>query len=321
MSICQQSSKNQVPPKAPLKRGVKYRSPDPSPVSGTHREQVKTTQNLNAVTKLSRKSSTSPINPSSRSSSKNKENQENLCEFIFKYHPALASKNTESSKQDFETLSTNFQTLQETLERKQSDLEFQINERRLDLKKQIEKVESEASLLTLHLDHLKSKDSQKELFKLLRENSDLEKKIVESKVEVVAMKEKGIKQEAFFLLQEKIVTLELTQNKLLDKNQELKQELRNQVTSNLTSKSLSEQKSNLSSMWGIFSLIKKLQKLSKKYIAQETIHLSDLMQSEEPSEDSSIPGLIFQTRKEISNLRVLVSDIYAENCGVSCQSQ
>ena len=333
MSNTAQHPRNYFPPKVPQSRKLqKYRSPDPSPLNmkpneTDFKENLNLKENFNLVTRVSRQRSGSSgleIDNYGKFKAGYAGNDENLEEFICKYHPALANKNLQVSKQEHEKILAENKSLKQIIKKKHEEVNEAIQEKRNEVNKEIKKVESEIELLKLQLAHVKnneSSDSFNEILKLVKDNNEFEKKIVEGKVEIVAMKEKGIKQEDFFLLQEKIVALELMQNKLLDKNSELKLELRTQVASNLTSKTLNEQKNNLSSIWSIFSLILKLQKLSKKYIAQEVINLADLMYCDEAPEDTTIAQVIALTRKEICNLRVLVSDIYAENCGVSCQSQ
>lgn len=330
MSTMQQVSRVNFPPKGPAgKKMNKYRSPDPSPVDlknklrvGRNIENLK--ENLNLVTKISKKSSTSPISKPLNKNSGAKDNVVELEEYIYKFHPALAQKNVESSKQETERLQMKIKSQSELLKQKEQEIQNKAQLASKDLSISIQKLQSDIDLLTLQLEHVKShsKVSEKsEILKIMKENDQLEKKIVEHKVDVASIKEKGIKQEDFFLLQEKIVTLELAQNKLFDKNSLLKQELKKQQAANLMSKSLSEQKSNLQNIWNIFSLVLKLQKLSKKYIAQENINLADLISVEDCPGDASVASVIGMTRKEICNLRVLVSDIYAENCGCACQNQ
>ena len=326
--------RNLFPPKVPhSKKTQKYRSPDPSPFNFKSSQQdlhenLNLKENLNLVTRVNRQQSISstgpPLNPSSLYKEKNRENVENLEEFICKYHPALVNKNLQLSKQEHEKVLSQNKSLKQLIKKKQEEALKAIQEKRNEVNREIKKVENEIELLKLQLVHVKNppvNENLSEIFRLVKENSEYEKSIVEGKVEIVAMREKGIKQEDFFLLQEKIVTLELMQNKLLDKNSELKLELKTQVANNFASKALSEQKNNFQNMWNIYSLILKLQKLSKKYIAHEVINLADLMYCDEAPENTTVSQIISQTRKEICNLRVLVSDIYAENCGVSCQSQ
>ena len=291
-------------------------------------ENLNIKENLNLVTRVTRQqsisSTVSPLHAANLSKEKIREHAENLEEFICRYHPALANKNLQVSKQEHEKILTQNKSLKQLIKKKQEEVHEALQEKRNEVNREIKKVENEIERLKLQLAHAKNpalNENYSEMFRLVKENSEYEKDIVEGKVEIVAMREKGIKQEDFFLLQEKIVSLELVQNKLLDKNSELKVELRAQVENNLTSKALYEQKNNFRNMWNIYSLILKLQKLSKKYIAQEVINMADLMYCDEAPENTTVSQIISQTRKEICNLRVLVSDIYAENCGVSCQSQ
>ena len=327
MSNTAQNPRNPFPGRAlQSKKLQKYRSPDPSPLNLKPNE-LNFKENLNLVTRVARQHSVSSAGPACSahaSKAASRENAENLEEFICKYHPALANKNLQVSKQEHEKVLAENKSLKQLIKKRQEEVGQAIQEKRNEVNREVKKVENEIKLLKLQLAHVKNVESNEgfsEIVRLVRDNTEFEKRIVEGKVEIVAMKDKGIKQEDFFLLQDKIVTLELMQNKLLDKNSELKFELKTQVANNLTSKTLSEQKNNLHSIWGIYSLILKLQKLSKKYIAQEVINLADLMHCDETPEDTTIAQVISQTRKEICNLRVLVSDIYAENCGVSCQSQ
>ena len=326
----QQVSRVNFPPKGPAgKNMTKYRSPDPSPVDFKNkarglRNEENLKENLNLVTKISKKSSTSPISKPLNRITGTKENVVELEEYIYKFHPALVNKNIESSKQETERLQMKIKSQSELVKQKEQEIRNKAQLASKDLSISIQKLQSDIDLLTLQLDHVRSQSrvsEKSEVLKIMKENEDLDKKIVEHKVDVASIKEKGIKQEDFFLLQEKIVTLELAQNKLFDKNLQLKQELKKQQAANLKSKSLSEQKSNLQNIWNIYSVVLKLQKLSKKYIAQENINLADLISVEDCPGDASVGNIIGMTRKEICNLRVLVSDIYAENCGCACQNQ
>ena len=107
---------------------------------------------------------------------------------------------------------------------------------------------------------------------------------------------------------------------LLNENQELKEELKKQVIINKNSKSCADLKKNLNNLNSIFHLISNLQRIGKKFMLHEPVNLVDLMQNDDSDCNKSVGEILQIIRKEIYSLRMLVSDIYAENYGNSCET-
>src|SRR5574343_225666 len=177
-------------PKAPQSKKLhKYRSPDPSPLNIKTYEQnanenLNLKENFNLVTRVNRKHSLSsagpPLSTSSLLKAMNRENIENLEEFICKYHPALAGKNLQVSKQEHERIQAQNKNLKVILRQKQEELQDAIQERRTEVNRDIKKVENEIELLKLQLAHVKNHqttENTNEILRLVKENSEFEKKI------------------------------------------------------------------------------------------------------------------------------------------------
>lgn len=316
-----------------MKNVNKYRSPDPSPINmKTTNEQGKkckdaVKENIDFSTLVARSNSKNAPAPGHRpleSINSNQNNIKDLENYIEKYHPALAQKNSESSKQQIEKLIHNNKSLSELIKLQEVEISQRIQEETSRMTKTIQKVQSEIDVLetNVELQKLSSKKSEcTELTQLALENRKLNENLENLQEKVRLFKLQGIKQEEFFVVQEKIISLESVQETLFIKNAQLKKELQNQITSNSASKSCVEMHSNIEKLTNIYSLIYKFQKLGKKYINKEEINLTDLLSYDGLVVEKSIPGLISLIRKEIGSLRVLVSDIYAENCGSTCQNQ
>ena len=318
-----------------FKPPTKYKSPQPSPIAikPNHRPSYKPSDSFkenfeisDCSSKISRKSSTNPTKSHTplESIGNTSENVVDLENFIQKFHPALSQKSTVPIKQQIEALASNNKNLKAMIKAKEGEHSQQLLEQSNKIAKNIQKTQNEIDSLEVHLKCLENESKMKEreeIRKLASENESLSELTGKIKSLIVQYKQNGIKHSQFSVLQQKLIELETIQESLISKNESLKKELSSQILTNSSSRACLEHSANVKNLCGIYSQILKLEKISKKYLAHESINICEIIDCEEIQPQQSIPNMIALIRKQTSSLRVIVSDIYAENCGESCLNQ
>lgn len=246
-----------------------------------------------------------------------------LQNFIQKYHPALSQKSENSNKQQIEKSIKKHKQLKELLSVKEKELSQKVLESSNKITKNIQKTQNEIDTLESYLETLKKtqKTEDFEYRELKSENLSITESISNIKALIANYKQSGIKKSQFSVVTTKIIELESIQESLLSTNSSLKKELHNQVSLNSASKACSDLATNKRSLDTIYFQIAKLEKIAKKYLANERINLIEIFHSDEKLPEETLPVYIGIIKKQICSLRMLVSDIYAENCGDSCQTQ
>ena len=313
----------------------KYKSPQPSPITlrtnskPTHRVCDSFKENCDLSNFASNHSKKSSTNPSANhkpleSLSSGNDNVLNLEDFIQKFHPALTQNNSESLRQQIEKLANNNKSLKEMIRTSENELAQRLLENSNKITKNIQKTQNEIDALETHCISLKKEansQENEEIKLLVSENKTLSDSIDNIQAKINNYKQKGIKHEQFSILQDNIIELESVQESLIHQNSGLKKELNSQQVSNSSSKACSDYALNMKNLKILYSQINKLEKIAKKYIANEAIRLNEIIDFEEDIPPQSMPSLITMIKKQLGSLRVLVSDIYAENCGDECLSQ
>ena len=206
---------------------------------------------------------------------------------------------------------------------KEKELSQKVLESSNKITKNIQKTQNEIDTLESYLETLKKtqKTEDFEYRELKSENLSITESISNIKALIANYKQSGIKKSQFSVVTTKILELESIQESLLSTNSSLKKELHNQVSLNSASKACSDLATNKRSLDTIYFQIAKLEKIAKKYLANERINLIEIFHSDEKLPEETLPVYIGIIKKQICSLRMLVSDIYAENCGDSCQTQ
>lgn len=310
-------------------KSSKYKSPDPSPIAprqNSHKLSDSFKENFagkpQKPTKLLQKPEKS--HRQLELISNTCENVSDLEDFIQKFHPALSHKNVEPNKQQLEKLEANNKSLKKMIKAKEGILAEKVLENSNKITKNIQKTQNEIDALEAHLSCLKAEAKEKEsdeVTKLTSENCSISELIASLESSISYYKSNGIKFSQFSVLTSKIIELETAQEKLISKNSALTKELISQKSSNSASKAFSEHSLNISNLSSMLSQILILEKVSKKYLAHESINITELLEYEDNLHSESIPSLISMIRKQIASLRVIVSDLYAENCGNACFNQ
>jgi hypothetical protein len=306
----------------------KYKSPQPSPVNLKKNfippEFSKENYHKSALPNNSRKNSIASNHKPLDHILTPQENISELGDFIQKYHPALAQQNSQSFKQQIEKMALSNKDLKQSIASIESKISQKVIEKSNKITKSIQKTQNEIDALETHYQSLKkiSKVTEYEDVKnLLSENQSLTESNKKIEDLIANYKKAGIKNEEFSVLQIKILDLENIQDSLISKNGQLKKELNSQMISNSSSKANIEMQANKLSLSSIYSQIVKLEKIAKNYLIHEPINLINILQNDDLLTDETIPSAIAVIRKQVANLRMLVSDIYAEDCGDLCQNQ
>ena len=167
--------------------------------------------------------------------------------------------------------------------------------------------------------HLKQIESQ-HLESMSIENRSLCSKISQLKDKIYQKKNSNITLEDSSALAENLKKLEESQFDSLQKNIELKKQLSEMRQTNFEKKCDIVSPRSRDNLIGIYCDILRMGALGKNIIAKERVKLEEITQIPYNSLNITPAQVVSLIKKEISDMRVLISDVYAEQCCDVCHS-
>jgi len=226
----------------------------------------------------------------------------------------LKNKQTERN-QLFQKLSQAETSIQNEVFEEQERLSSYIHQDQEKLKAlQQEKLDLEKELQTRKLLNQETQTIQ-------QKNQELRENIENQEKEIHSYEQQGLRKEDYDSLQAQIEELEYTQNSLLEQNLHLKQELISHQNANAPlRKSSSAYFESVEEMSGVLCELNQLKYILDSYQNNQEVNVTRLLNFKKQPVHS-LDEVLLNVKEITQDLRVQVTDIYAEHCGNTCVNQ